>query len=85
MNRSTKRFVLFLGLFIFFLHTYMFPACCFPQRTYVAKGLMNRTSNETRTNEPTRVSSNLIKCLIHMVSYHILTLTKAASWEHTRM
>ena len=38
MGRSTKRFVFFelIYLFILFLHTCMFPACCFRQRIYMA-------------------------------------------------
>ena len=46
MSRSTKRFV-FIYLFILFLHTCMFTACCFRQRTYMAIGLGNGTLNET--------------------------------------
>ena len=39
MSRSTNRFVLIWGiyLFILFLHMCMFPACCFRQRTYMAQ------------------------------------------------
>ena len=44
MNRSTKRSVIFKELFIHFLHTCMFPTCCFHQRTYVAQGHVNRHS-----------------------------------------
>ena len=48
MSRSTKRFVFFkIYSFILFLHTCMFPACCFRQRTYMAQGLVNRVLNET--------------------------------------
>ena len=36
--------------FISFLHTYMFPACCFRQRTYMAQGLVNGVLNETGTH-----------------------------------
>ena len=50
MNRSTKRFVLFKELFISFLHKYIFPACCFRQRTYMAKGHVNRVPKETGTH-----------------------------------
>ena len=38
MNRSTKRFVFLKELFNSFLHTRIFPAWCFSQRTYVAQG-----------------------------------------------
>ena len=41
MNKSTKRFVFFKELFILFLHTCMFPACCFDQRKYVVQGHLN--------------------------------------------
>ena len=42
MSRSTKRFVFFRTyLFILFLYTYMFSACRFRQRTYMAQGLVN--------------------------------------------
>ena len=58
MNRSTKRFIFFKELFILFLNTWMFPACCFHQRIFskfrvfffyldVAQGDMNGTSNKT--------------------------------------
>ena len=41
----------FFYLFIFFLHScYMFPACCFRQRTCVAQGLLNGVFNETWTH-----------------------------------
>ncbi len=48
--KSTKRF-LFFGIYVFimFLHTCMFPACCFRQRTYMAQGLVNGVLNETWT------------------------------------
>ena len=38
IGRSTKRFVFFefIYLLILFLHTCMFPACCFCQKTYMA-------------------------------------------------
>ena len=36
-------------LFILFLHTYMFPACCFHQRTYMAQGDVNGALNETQS------------------------------------
>ena len=36
MNRSIKRFISFKELFISFLHTGMFPVCCFRQRTFNA-------------------------------------------------
>ena len=47
MNRSTKSFVFFKDLFISVLYTGMFPACCFRQRTYVARGHVNGVLNET--------------------------------------
>ncbi len=48
MSRSMKRFVFFrIYLVILFLHTCMFPACCFRQRTYMAQGLVNGVLNET--------------------------------------
>ena len=48
MNRSMKRFVFFrIYLFILFLHTCMFKASCFHQRTYMAQGLVNGVLNET--------------------------------------
>ena len=48
MSRFTKRFVFFKSyLFISFLHTRMFPACCFPQRTYMAQDLVNGALNKT--------------------------------------
>ena len=37
-------------LFILFLHTCIFPACCFRQRTYMAQGLINGILNETWTH-----------------------------------
>ena len=37
------RIYLFIDLFILFLHTCMFPVCCFRQRTYLAQGLVNET------------------------------------------
>ena len=51
IGRSTKRFVFFrIYLFILFLHTCMFPACCFRQRTYMAQGLINEVLSETCTH-----------------------------------
>ena len=48
MSRSTKRFIFFrIYLFILFLHTCMFPACWFHQRTYMAQDLVNGVLNET--------------------------------------
>ena len=50
VGSSTKRFVFFLGfiyLIILFLHTCMFPACCFRQRTYMAQGLVNGVFNSS--------------------------------------
>ena len=43
MNRSTQRSVFFLKIYLFisFLHTSKFPACCF------ARGLLNGVLNET--------------------------------------
>ena len=43
MSRSTKRFVFFFRIYLFisFLYTCMFPACCFHQRTYMAEGIVN--------------------------------------------
>ena len=41
MNWFTKRFEFFKELFISFVHTRMFPACCFRKRIYVAQGYMN--------------------------------------------
>ena len=45
---STKRLVFFEfnDLFILFLHTCMFPACCFRQRRYMAQRLVNGVLNE---------------------------------------
>ena len=44
MSMSTKRLVFFrVYSFISFLHTCMFPGCCFRQRTYMAQGLVNET------------------------------------------
>ena len=37
-------------LFISSLHTWMFPTCCFRQRTYVAQGHGNGALNETQTH-----------------------------------
>ena len=53
MNRATKRFVFFrIYSFILFLHTCMFPACCFRQKTYTAQGLVNlKTHTHTHTEE----------------------------------
>ena len=34
MNRSTKTFVFLKELIISFLHTCMFPTCCFRQKTF---------------------------------------------------
>ena len=53
IRRSTKRFVFFE--FIYFVLTYvlyicMFPACCFRQRTYVARRPFNGVLNETWTH-----------------------------------
>ena len=46
--RSMKRFVFFrIYSFILVLHTCMFPASCFSQRTYMAKGLVSGVLNET--------------------------------------
>ena len=43
-----KRFVFFkIYSFIKFLHTLMFPATCFRQRTYMKQGLVNGKHNET--------------------------------------
>ena len=47
IGRSTKRFLVFFNLFILFLHSCMFPACCFRQRTYMAQDLVNGELNET--------------------------------------
>ena len=48
---STKRFVIFrIYLFILFLHTCMFPAFCFHQKTYMPQGLGNGLLNETWTH-----------------------------------
>ena len=49
---STKRFVFFefIHLFILFLHTCMFPACCFRQRTYMPQSLVNGVLNVTWTH-----------------------------------
>ena len=50
MNSSTNRFVSFkIYLFISCLHTCMFPAYCFRQRTYMAEGDVNGLLNETWT------------------------------------
>ena len=49
--RSTKRFVfLFIYLFILFLHTCMFPAWCFRQRTFMPQGLVNGVFIENWTH-----------------------------------
>ena len=40
----------FLNLFILFLHTGMFPACWFRQRTYMAQDSVNGVLNETWTH-----------------------------------
>ena len=40
----------FFNLFILFLHTCMFPGCCFRQRTNMAEGLVNGVLNETWTH-----------------------------------
>ena len=50
IRRSTMRFVFFK--FVYFVLTYvlyicMFPACCFRQRTNVARGLFNGVLNKT--------------------------------------
>ena len=37
------------------------------------------------TNKPTRVSSSLIWCLIHITLCHICSITKATSWKHAHM
>ena len=52
MSRSTKRFVFFFRIYLFisFLHTCMYPACCFCVKTYVAQGLVNGTLNKTGTH-----------------------------------
>ena len=47
MNRSTKRFVFFKDIFIWFLHLRMFPVCCFRQRIYVAQGHVKEAPNKT--------------------------------------
>ena len=49
IGRFTKRFVYWIYLFILFLHTCRFPACCFRLRTYMAQGLVNGVVNETWT------------------------------------
>ena len=46
IGRFTKRFV-FIYLFILFLHTCMFPTCCFHQIIYMAQSLANGVLNET--------------------------------------
>ena len=47
MSRSTKGFVFFrIHLFILFLRTCMFPACCFRQRTCMSQGFVNGLLNE---------------------------------------
>ena len=48
MNRSPKKFVFFI--IILFLHTCMFPVCCFRQRTCAAQSHMNRAPNETQAH-----------------------------------
>ena len=50
LTRYTKRFVIFKDYLFLFLHVRMFPACCFRQRTYVAKGYVNGVPNETQTH-----------------------------------
>ena len=47
-----QRDIYFLRIysFILFLHTCMFPACCFCQRRYMAQGLINGVLNETWTH-----------------------------------
>ena len=51
IGMSTKRFVYFrIYLFILFLHTCMFPASCFCQRTHMAHSLVNGVLNETWTH-----------------------------------
>ena len=47
MNRSTKRLVIFKELFISFLHTCIFSAFCFRQRTYMALSHMNGAQTYT--------------------------------------
>ena len=49
MSRYTKRLVFleFIYLFILFLHTCAFPACCFRQRICIAQGLINGVFNLT--------------------------------------
>ena len=46
MNRSTNRS--FKKIFVSFLRTCMFTACCFRQRTYVTQGHVILAPNETR-------------------------------------
>ena len=43
IGRSTKRFLFFRIYFFYFFFSYtrMFPACCFHQRTSMARGLVN--------------------------------------------
>ena len=50
IGRSTKRsvfceFIYFVLTYV--LYIYMFPACCFCQRTCVTQGLLNGVLNET--------------------------------------
>ena len=46
----------------------MFLAYCFRQRTYVARGSINRAPNETQIQ-----SSSLIVCYIHMAFCHMFS------------
>ena len=83
----------YFQLFILFSHTPIFRACCFRQ---VAQGYFKGVPNVTwthsyrfvsqffySTNKPTRVSSNLIECPIHMALCHICSLTKE-TYSHLR-
>ena len=50
IGRSTKTLVFFKFIYFiltYVLYMYMFPVCCFRQRTYMAQGLVNGVLNKT--------------------------------------
>ena len=77
IGRSTKRFVFFWFIYFdlsYLLHTYMFPACCFRQRTYIAQGLVNGVLNE---NELTLVCN----IYIYIYIYIYITIVRLISYR----
>ena len=72
MNRSTEWFVFLKESFISFLHTCMFPACGFCERTYVAQGHLHEAPNETRIPSTQRTNTHSVKKIIDSLSFLFL-------------